>query len=97
MSECGPWIEHDGKGCPLPVGTPCECIFEAFPGVIVADPAPWTPCSGGVSWDWKFWLTLDADSRLIIARIVRYRTRRPQALLDLIRIAENPRELEDVH
>lgn len=21
MSEWGPWIEHDGKGCPMPLGT----------------------------------------------------------------------------
>ena len=24
--EWGPWIEHDGKGCPVPVGTYCGVI-----------------------------------------------------------------------
>lgn len=38
MSEWGPWIEHDGKGCPLPIGTvveakcACGCVLVGTVG-----------------------------------------------------------------
>ena len=32
-AEWGPWIEHDGKGCPVPVGTMIEMEAASPSGV----------------------------------------------------------------
>jgi hypothetical protein len=80
MSEdWGPWIEHDGKGCPLPVGTAYSAFdvwadgheeyFEAFAGE-----------RGGFSWDWQWSLGSPPGHKYAATRIVRYRVRKPRGL-----------------
>jgi hypothetical protein len=98
--EWGPWIEHDGWGCP------CRGLFVHI--VIgpseIADPDDpnagewlpgWTPLNSreavGIaeptgSW---FWLPLYFP-------IIRYRIRRPRAVRELIDLAESLPEREAV-
>ena len=87
--EWGPWIEHDGKGCPC-VGQYAHWVYdrpalcEKNPRAIL-QPGGMTCvgyASGGKSWFW------DPAMR----RVIRYRIRKPRALLDLI---ERARELDD--
>lgn len=84
--EWGPWIDHDGKGCPLPVGTVVEGRFEWKVGhfvheiYVLTDKTP--------SWDWRNWGRPYGDGRLVMA-LRRYRVRKPRALLDLIDLVEN--------
>jgi len=81
----GPWIKHDGTGCPLPVGTLVMVRFEVAPDdfrqreIFV---------KGGLSWDWTWWLNEHPHALARVARIVAYRLPR-SAAFDLLRtIAE---------
>lgn len=84
--EWGPWIEHDGTGCPV-VGMYVIAVIadgRSFEGV--ASPGCDKPPRGYASaWIWSsipricFW-----------RRVVRYRVRRPDALRRLIDLAAEP-------
>ncbi len=83
--EWGPWTEHDGKGCPC-VGQWVQAAFNVCT----------KPCSHGVLlneiWEGRAtgrtcWVWGEGYDE-----IIRYRIRRPRALLDLI---ERARELDD--
>ena len=70
-SEWGPWIEHDGMGCPVPQGTIVETTFEdrfGYRATIIAR------VTGGErsSWDWQFYPEFK--------RILRYRKKKPKGL-----------------
>lgn len=90
--EWGPWIEHDGKGCPC-VGqmTMTEREFPVSrwlggPAIINGRFVTYRPrpqVKG--SWHWSPGFT----------RIIRYRIRRPSALQTLIEIAANPAPLPE--
>lgn len=80
MIEWTEWIEHDGTGRPVPVGTEVEGILERHP--IVA------PIFGqfcirqgvageglGHAWNWAHW-GMPAPDGGVYSRIVRYRCRR---------------------
>lgn len=92
--DWGPWVEHDGKSCPLPIGTLVQMVFQSFnhkdrfytkTGDVL----------GGRSWYWKYWGK--QVNGHVLTRIVRYRVKRPNALKELIKIAEHPeKELENV-
>lgn len=96
--EWGDWINHDGKGCPLPEGIVVEVIFEADPGMFSPPEVGVTGCPG-ISWDWKWWGQPDPwHENCVVARIVKYRVRKPRALLKMIEDVENlpcVRERED--
>jgi hypothetical protein len=96
--EWGPWIEHDGKGCPC-VGAVVWVRLgpDAFGGDPADDGGPWhpgwTPLSniegiGIAAVDDIGWLGGSEDEY----SIAEYRIRRPKALRDLIQRA---RELDD--
>lgn len=87
-AEWGPWVEHDGKGCPLPVGIEVngvEADGSNWIGVVIGYPDQfdeddvnvwdWEHCQMQGCWDW---------------RLVRYRIRKSRALRDLIEIAASP-------
>lgn len=84
--EWGPWIEHDGKGCPC-VGRTVEAVClmnrlgERKREQFVA--------TGGKSWTWA----IHREPVNVWARVIRYRIRRPDALLSLIDLAENTEHL----
>lgn len=92
MSEWGPWIEHDGKGCPC-VGVYGQAVksgagVATFPdgseervweGIFVADMA---------SWDWRNFLNAgDRGGR--VPKVIRYRIRKPRGMTILESLLEN--------
>jgi hypothetical protein len=95
MSEdWGPWIEHDGSGCPVPVGTVVHRVFDQVCKLGPAAGRDWD--IGPVdereasSWNWT-------RARLVGAvRIIRYRVRRPtsEAMTRLKQIARGVRPVE---
>jgi hypothetical protein len=75
--EWGPWIEHDGKGCPC-VGHYVHCMFDervsGEPDVFLGE-VYYIAGSRGIecrSWDWS-------NSREF-SRVIRYRIRKPRGL-----------------
>ncbi|WP_434612107.1 hypothetical protein [Tabrizicola sp. M-4] len=81
--EWGPWIEHDGKGCPVVglyvrIGTETGFEIEGVPSEKCAAPA-----AGEVS----AWIWSTLPQREAFLRVVRYRIRRPLALRRLIDLA----------
>ncbi len=92
--QWGPWIEHDGKGCPCR-GAFCHITFQrpvrslnpsALRWGAQVGPSEWVgvtnPTDGDGSWDWSSNYN----------PVIRYRIRKPRALLDLI---ERARELDN--
>lgn len=86
--EWGPWIEHDGKGCPVK-GLFIHGVFnrpsggDTNPKVSIIN-GGWEVigiAGGGASWVY--------DHREENPKILRYRIRRPRALLQLIEMVEN--------
>lgn len=69
--DWGPWIRHDGKGCPVRVGTIVEVVCEDRFGFTMRQIA----CVAGgsySSWDWSHYPELK--------KIIRYREKRPKGL-----------------
>lgn len=86
--EWGPWIEHDGKGCPVIKGETVETVFSQPFGEEVGQGVAGS--GGGGSWAWRKIryvgiVCYDESS----APIIRYRVRRPRALQQLIQVVEN--------
>lgn len=94
--DWGPWIEHDGKGCPC-VGMYVRMRGEGWPGQFF-ECEGWVRHGRGESWNWSFWLSRDFDG-VYIGRIVAYQIRKPRSLQQLIDLVENlpvpHRESED--
>ena len=82
MSDWGPWIEHDGRGRPVPPGTFVRAVSEDVRGVIKEEEGVAGDDPSGGSWNWENFGTFDNGG--IINRIIRYRTRRYRAADDLI-------------
>jgi len=71
MHEWGPWVMHDGLGCPVRRGTIVEVVFEDRFGYQNRTIA----CADGgdhSSWNWTFFPELK--------KIVRYREKKPKGL-----------------
>ncbi len=83
-AEWGPWIEHEGKGLPVPVGS--RVFVEQADGaqgvLTVEEPKPKNEGGDAFIWDSL------RPGRAWVA-IIRYRVRKPRALLDLIDLVEN--------
>jgi hypothetical protein len=95
--EWGPWIEHDGKGCPCR-GMVIEAKWLQGNGSLGSisedgDKVWIVPSDAGMvygsAWIWRI-INGIPDTGTDCAPIVSYRIRKPQALLDLIRMAEDP-------
>jgi hypothetical protein len=69
--EWGPWIWHDGTGCPVQAGTIVEVVCEDRFGYSMRQISL---VNGGSysSWDWSFFPELK--------RIIRYREKKPKGL-----------------
>lgn len=88
--EWGPWIEHDGKGCPcvgLWVHAQQDCLpdYEGIAGRTVmhrgtCEILHGAKLAGRSRWDWSSGAS---------AKVIRYRIRRPKALQQLIEMVEN--------
>ena len=84
-TEWGPWITHDGKGCPC-VGQYVH-FFELLSTGGVESDFVIAGARGGKSWDWS-----NAPE---YTRIIRYRIRKPLGMAILQAIVKSPeRELE---
>lgn len=97
--EWGPWIVHDGTGCPLKPGqfVHVEYYRAQYVGPILpgheTDPRGWTCefCEGtgyGDSWIW--------DSPGPFRPVIRYRIRKPRGLLILEERLRNLPQPEEV-
>ena len=75
--EWGPWIEHDGRGCPVQDGILVTvCGYNTY--------GRWEEYTRPAKSTWLGWEWSNGP------RIIRYRIRKPRALLDLIAIADDP-------
>lgn len=96
--EWGPWIEHDGNGCKVPVGTIVHVFYAdgvEFIGVrrdeffIDNSGCAYNGPRYTSSWDWS-------EPGLLVP-IIRYRIRKPRGMTALQEIVASPeRELEGV-
>lgn len=92
--QWGPWIEHDGKGFPAPVGTMVWRVFDEpvsrlrgvniTPTQEIIEPLEARELE---SWLWAMPRGFYVE---IIARVVKYRIRQYRSLELLKRIAEQP-------
>lgn len=92
----GPWIDHDGKGCPcrgamVESVDACGVAMIHIAGGISVDPVTGELRASYVNeascdlWDWAEC----ASWRRYDARIVRYRVKRPRGLTILKKLIEN--------
>lgn len=81
--EWGPWIDHDGKGCPCKgMFVKAEAIANRLGDTKIHGPF----CAiGRESWTWA---TTGLPSNKV-QRIIRYRIRRPRALQQLREMIRN--------
>jgi hypothetical protein len=82
--EWGPWIDHDGRGCPVPRGTWVEgedvCgHIEQWAAMMHKKPLGLP----GDAWSWRF------RRRVRLDDIIRYRIRKPRGLTILEGLLEN--------
>jgi hypothetical protein len=82
-SEWGPWIDHDGKGCPV-VGMWVQ--VELLSGEIIG---PFVAHSMGDGSSGDAWAHDTLPSMLANWAVIRYRVLKPSALRELIEMVEN--------
>ena len=75
----GPWVTHDGRGCPVRAGTIVEVVYEDRFGYQNRS-IGCTDGSSYSSWDWTYYPELK--------KIVRYREKKPKGLEMLREIVE---------
>lgn len=83
--EWGPWIEHDGRGCPL--SGPTYCRVEFADGEVIdhfITRRSWM-------WDWAMCAAAGAPD----CRIIRYRVRKPKGLVILEAVLAGLKQPED--
>lgn len=93
IEDWGPWIKHDGKGCPC-VGQFVHAEYrwttanwKGYSDTVRSGNFAWGRASGGPCWYW-YW-------QPGYNHVIRYRIRRPAALQTLIEIAANPAPLPE--
>lgn len=99
--EWGPWVEHDFSGCPLRDGEIAEvyCVARSIP--------EGASCVVRIGHDYprENWNRCDAAARAMLRfgirrGIIRYRVKKPRALIQLREMIETlpaPRQKEDAH
>ena len=80
QDEWGPWITHDGKGCPC-LGQMVEFLPECHIRGILPSMKMIAGSGGGFSWDWNNFPEC--------TRIISYRIRKPLGLTMLEAIARD--------
>ena len=78
--EWGPWIDHDGKGCPC-VG---QYVAIQVRGPVPSGSIPIGNIDCDIAETWAWWHDGQYDD------IIRYRIRKPRAMKLLQSIVENP-------
>lgn len=75
----GPWVDHDGKGCPLLPGTAFQAVDLSCGGwPMIFDGIAWS--GGGYSWDWRYQTTFVPGTLIFASQIIRYRIKKPAGL-----------------
>ena len=69
--DWGPWIAHDGRGCPDIVGRDIQCVVRRNESVPVTT-AEHLECSFSAPW---LWAVVPCERQ-----IIRYRLRKPRGL-----------------
>ena len=76
QEDWGPWIEHDGKGCPC-VGEWIHVVsFKGDEAEGIAKPS----CNNPVAWRRSRWFWRDYDDGMRIDGAKKYRIRRPKGI-----------------
>lgn len=85
-ADWGPWVDHDGRGCPVVgrVWIAVQAQAQDFPTISDED---WADRYAAEAWDASSWGKRDTDG-VMWGVIIRYRVRRPKALRDLIALVE---------
>ena len=86
--EWGPWVEHDGKGCPC-FGEYVNGIYEDWQGREM-EFFGIAGSKGAFSWDWKWTAEKIPGLNKYAFKITFYRIRQSGAMLMLKRIAALP-------
>lgn len=97
--EWGPWIEHDGKGCPVPVGTigqatlRCARIAPFCAGMGSTRGGPYKPATfkGSSAWEWG-----GKPQKYVGEEVISYRIRKPRGLVILDQIIADLPALPDL-
>lgn len=79
--EWGPWIEHDGKGCPCR-GMWAEAVVATLPDMTHTYQRE-TLVNGGPQWLWENAQRVSRETethRYVIGGVIRYRIRKPRGL-----------------
>ena len=96
--EWGPWIEHDGKGCPC-VGKYVEVELRNGKTIEAIAGSECRRAGVSVDGDRSAWVWLARSDYLKQTEVIRYRIRRPRGLTILQDLIENlpapVRETED--
>ena len=71
QEEWGPWVQHDGGGCPVAAGTVVEVVSEDRFGYLL-NIVGQTDGDSYSSWDWQHFPELK--------KIIRYREKKPKGL-----------------
>ena len=74
--EFGPWVEHHGRGMPVPPGTVVEAECENVTGKIVYV-VRIAGATGGLAWNWNNF------GKITVWRALRYRIRKPRGMADI--------------
>lgn len=90
--DWGPWIEHDGGGCPVPVGTWVEVVGVGVNGRLVQD-QDWAEVYE--TWDWTRFGVVDDDGATW-GKIINYRVRKPRGLTILESVLSDLPALPDL-
>lgn len=77
--QFGPWIEHDGRGCPVPAGTVVrvqwndgDFYVDTVTSDLISPPTGMTSC-----WHWASWHPLKF---IEYAYVARYSVKKPRGL-----------------
>lgn len=90
--EWGPWIAHNGGGCPVPIGTIVHAVFHCPGWDLRKVPDADDPSIIEIGCDWVIKPVLVGNGATWDRWIVRYRIRKPKGLTILQRIAEQPQD-----
>ena len=91
--EWGPWIEHDGRGCPLPVGTYIKDEWEGPPGRFNSSEGP-ISYRELEAFDWSNFGKKSLHG-MRCGRVIRYRIRKPRGLVILEKLLTDLPETVD--
>ncbi|WP_243612946.1 hypothetical protein [Shimia aestuarii] len=94
--EWGPWIEHDGRGIPVPVGTVVNVLGSHGSDImdIIRDTNADIPSGATTAWHWSFWPAIYLRK---YEHVTRYRIRKPrgmQILEGLLEQIDAPKPVE---